>query len=341
MKITKHLLYYVLFFISSLGYTQSSILIKNAQVWDGLSDTVQPNTSVLIQDNLIVAVGPSIRTPRGAQIIDARGKTLIPGLSDAHVHLALTEGMQKIRGEAHWMYTALRAGVSAEHFLQLGFTTVRDLGGPVFGLKKAIDEGLVPGPRIYPSGAFISQTSGHGDSRNPNEPNPYWAGNSLHPIDALGWAFVVDGRTEVLKAARENLRQGATQLKVMAGGGIDSEFDPIHSVQFTPDELRAAVEAAEDWDTYVAVHIYNSEGAIRALEAGVKCLDHGHLLNETAIKLIKEKQAWLVPQAYWIDAPADFWAPGQDRIPPRNIEKSQYRARRHPKTNGPGQKVQP
>ncbi len=136
MKITKHLLYYVLFFISTLGYTQSSILIKNAQVWDGLSDTVQPNTSVLIQDNLIVAVGPSIRAPRGAQIIDARGKTLIPGLSDAHVHLALTEGMQKIRGEAHWMYTALRAGISAEHFLQLGFTTVRDLGGPVFGLKK-------------------------------------------------------------------------------------------------------------------------------------------------------------------------------------------------------------
>ncbi|MFZ9057601.1 MAG: amidohydrolase family protein [Flavobacteriaceae bacterium] len=321
MKITKHLFYYVLFFISTLGYTQSSILIKNAQVWDGLSDTVQPNTSVLIQDNLIVAVGPSIRAPRGAQIIDARGKTLIPGLSDAHVHLTLTEGMQKIRGEAHWMYTALRAGVSAEHFLQLGFTTVRDLGGPVFGLKKAIDEGLVPGPRIYPSGAFISQTSGHGDSRNPNEPNPYWAGNSLHPIDALGWAFVVDGRTEVLKAARENLRQGATQLKVMAGGGIDSEFDPIHSVQFTPDELRAAVEAAEDWDTYVAVHIYNSEGAIRALEAGVKCLDHGHLLNEVAIKLIKEKQAWLVPQAYWIDAPADFWAPGQDRIPPETLKK--------------------
>ena len=321
MKSIKNLLYSALFIFTTAGYAQQSILIKNAQVWDGLSDTATPNTSVLIQDNLIVAVGPSLQAPGGAQIIDANGKTLIPGLSDAHVHLALTEGMQKIRGEAHWMYTALRASASAEHFLQLGFTTVRDLGGPVFGLKRAIDEGLVPGPRIYPSGAFISQTSGHGDSRNRNEPNPYWLGNTLHPIDALGWAFVVDGRAEVLKAARENLRQGATQLKVMAGGGIGSEFDPIHSVQFTPDELRAAVEAAEDWDTYVAVHIYNSDGAIRALEAGVKCLDHGHLLNEVAIKLLKEKDAWLVPQAYWIDAPADLWAPGQDQIPPEILKK--------------------
>jgi imidazolonepropionase-like amidohydrolase len=302
-------------------YAQQTILITNAQVWDGTSDRVVPNTSVLIEDHLIVKVAPTIKAPKGTQIIDAQGKTLIPGLSDAHVHLALTMGMHTIRGQAHWMYTALRAAASAENFLMQGFTTVRDLGGPVFGLKKAIDEGLVPGPRIFPSGAFISQTSGHGDSRTANELSTYWYGNIMHPIDALGWAFVVDGRAEVLKAARENLRQGATQLKVMAGGGIDSDFDPIHSVQFTVDELRAAVSAAEDWDTYVAVHIYNSEGAIRALEAGVQCLDHGHLLNETAIKKIKEKNAWLVPQAYWIDAPADFWAPGQDQIPPETLKK--------------------
>ena len=118
------------------------------------------------------------------------------------------------------------------------------------------------------------------------------------------------------KLCAENLRKGATQLKVMAGGGIDSEFDPIHSIQFTVAEMEAAVQAAADWDTYVAVHIYNAKGAIRALNAGVKCLDHGHLINEEVIKLLKEKDAWLVPQTFWTTAPPDFWAPGLGTIPP-------------------------
>jgi imidazolonepropionase-like amidohydrolase len=297
-------------------YAQNTILIKNANVWDGTSTDVQKNMDVLIEENLIIDVAANIKAPKGATIIDGSGKTLIPGLSDVHVHLALTMGISTIRNEADWMYTAVRASKSAENFLMLGFTTVRDLGGPAFGIKKAVDEGLIPGPRIYPSGAFISQTSGHGDSRNRNEPSTYWSGNQMHPIDALGWSYVVDGEAEVLKASRENLRKGATQLKVMAGGGIDSEFDPIHSIQFTSKELEAAVQAAADWDTYVAVHIYNPKGAIRALEAGVKCLDHGHLINEDVVKLIKEKDAWLVPQAFWVTAPADFWAPGMDEIPP-------------------------
>ena len=310
--------YFILFLSLSLLSVdaQNIILIKNANVWDGTSDDLQKNVDVLIEENLITDVAKNITTPKGATIIDGSGKTLIPGLSDAHVHLALTMGMSKIRNEADWMYTAVRAAKSAENFLMLGFTTVRDLGGPSFGIKKAVDEGLIPGPRIYPSGAFISQTSGHGDSRNRNEPSTYWSGNQAHPIDALGWSYVVDGETEVLKASRENLRKGATQLKVMAGGGIDSEFDPLHSVQFTSKELEAAVQAAADWDTYVAVHIYNPKGAIRALEAGVKCLDHGHLINEEVVQLIKEKDAWLVPQAFWTTAPADFWAPGMDQIPP-------------------------
>ncbi len=315
--------YLILFLsVSSLSiHAQSAILIKNINVWDGTSTDLHTNIDVLIEDNLIIDVAKNIKTPKGASIIDGSGKTLIPGLSDAHVHLALTMGMSTIRNEADWMYTAVRAAKSAENFLMLGFTTVRDLGGPSFGIKKAVDEGLIPGPRIYPSGAFISQTSGHGDSRNRNEPSTYWSGNQMHSIDALGWSYVVDGETEVLKASRENLRKGATQLKVMAGGGIDSEFDPIHSIQFTSKELEAAVQAAADWDTYVAVHIYNPKGAIRALEAGVKCLDHGHLINEDVVKLIKEKDAWLVPQTFWTTAPTDFWAPGMDEIPPRLQKK--------------------
>jgi imidazolonepropionase-like amidohydrolase len=306
----------LLFFVISLTtYSQHKILIKNVHVWDGRSDKLAKNSSVLIQDNLIIKVGKNIPEYNDALVIDGGGKTLIPGLSDAHVHLSATMSNRETRNEAHWMYTSIRTAKSAENFLMLGFTTVRDLGGPVFGIKRAIDEGLIIGPRIYPSGAYISQTSGHGDMRSANELSVQLSGGQIHASDALGWSFVVDGVSEVLKASRENLRKGATQLKVMAGGGIASDFDPIHSVQFTSEELKAAVQAAADWDTYVAVHIYESKGAIRALNAGVKCLDHGHLINEETVKLIKEKDAWLVPQAFWNEAPASFWVPGKDTIP--------------------------
>ncbi len=315
---------YTIFFLvcfTTKSYAQESILIKNVNVWNGTSTQLTKNSDVLIEGNLITKVARDIVPSNETTIIDGGGKTLIPGLSDVHVHLALTMGMSKIRNDEDWMYIAVRAAKSAENFLMLGFTTVRDLGGPSFGIKRAVDEGLIPGPRIYPSGAFISQTAGHGDSRNRNEQSTYWSGSQMHPVDALGWSFIVDGEAEVLKAARENLRNGASQLKVMAGGGIDSEFDPIHSIQFTTEELEAAVQAAEDWDTYVAVHIYNSAGALRALNAGVKCLDHGHLINEEVLQLIKQKDAWLVPQTFWVTAPADFWAPGMDAIPERLNKK--------------------
>ena len=181
MKLTSLLLVFFSLHLTA----QNSILIKNANVWDGISNQINDNTSVLIEGNLIVEVSRQINAPINATIIDAKGKTLIPGLTDVHVHLALTMGMSEIRNNADWMYTAVKAGKSAENFLMLGFTTVRDLGGPAFGIKRAVDEGLSPGPRIYPSGAFISQTSGHGDSRNRNEPSMYWSGAPMHPIDAL------------------------------------------------------------------------------------------------------------------------------------------------------------
>lgn len=282
------------YFLNAQNFT----LIKNVSVWDGISDQVKGEVQVLIENNLVAEVAKDISVPAGASIIDGKGGTLIPGLSDAHVHLTMTMSSKETRNNAHWMYTSIRASKAAENFLRLGFTTVRDLGGPVFGLKRAIDEGLVPGPRIYPSGAFISQTSGHGDMRNPNDLHPHWSGN-IHAMDVQGWSYMVDGVPEVLKASRENLKNGATQLKVMAGGGISSDFDPLHSVQFRPEELAAAVQAAADWDTYVAVHIYTPPGIIRALNAGVKCIDHGHLIDEEAMKLLKEKDAWLVPQSYW------------------------------------------
>lgn len=312
----RNVFFTLLFFVISLmSYAQNKILIKNVNIWDGTSNFLIENSDVLIENNLIKKIAKNISEPQECTIIDGKGNTLIPGLSDAHVHLSANMSSSEARNDAHWMYTSIRTAKAAENFLMLGFTTVRDLGGPVFGIKRAVDEGLVPGPRIYPSGAYISQTSGHGDMRSANETSILLSGGQMHASDHLGWAFVVDGVPEVLKAARENLRRGATQLKVMAGGGIASDFDPIHSVQFTKEELEAAVQAAADWDTYVAVHIYESRGAIRALNAGVKCLDHGHLINEETVKLIKEKDAWLVPQAFWTETPASFWVPGKDTIP--------------------------
>jgi imidazolonepropionase-like amidohydrolase len=179
----------------------------------------------------------------------------------------------------------------AEITLMQGFTTVRDLGGPVFGLKRAIDEGVTVGPRIYPSGAMISQTSGHGDFRFDFEvPRPL--GGPLSHSEVEGIAAVADNPDEVRLRAREQLRQGASQIKLMAGGGVNSANNPIQSVQFTEPEIRAAVEAAENWGTYVTVHAYTPRSIRQAIAAGVKCIDHGQLVDEATVKLMAEKGIW-------------------------------------------------
>lgn len=286
--------------------TDTIIVITNVNVWDGRSDSLKNNYQVLVKGNHIREVASNVTLPTGAKIIDGKGCTLIPGLSDAHLHLMFNVPMDEAYNNAHWAYVGARAARMAENFLMQGFTTVRDMGGPVFGLKQAIDEGSVPGPRIYPSGALVSQTCGHGDMRNSNDLNPLWAGNNAPLFQLQGWSYLADGRDQVLNAVRENFRHGATQIKMMAGGGIATEFDPLHTVQFTEDELKAGVQAAEDWGTYVAVHVYNADGIIRALNAGVKSIEHGHLINDTAMHLLKEKGAFLVPQSYWVMEDASF-----------------------------------
>lgn len=279
----------------------TALVFINVNVWDGTSDTLLRNAQVVVVGNHIHQVGSGVTLPAGAKIVDAKGNTMIPGLSDAHLHLMFNTSMKDAYNNAHWAYIAARAAKNAENFLMEGFTTIRDMGGPVFGIKQAIDEGIIPGPRIYPSGALISQTSGHGDMRNPNEANPHWSGNNASPFTLMGWSYVVDGPDEVLNAVRENLRHGASQIKMMAGGGIATDYDPLHTVQFTEEELEAGVKAAADWGTYVGVHVYNPEGIMRALEAGVKTIEHGQLINDTAMSMIQAKGAYLIPQSYWIN----------------------------------------
>jgi imidazolonepropionase-like amidohydrolase len=194
------------------------------------------------------------------------------------------------------------AGREAQRTLLRGFTSVRDAGGPSFALKRAIDEGAIAGPRIYPSGAFITQTAGHGDFRLRHEV-PRACGTLSHG-EVTGASTIADGVDQVLRAAREQLLLGASQLKVMAGGGIASPYDPIDVTQYTEAELRAAVEAAEDWGTYAMVHAYTPRAISRSIRAGVRCIEHGHLADDPTAQLMAETATWWSLQPFLDDEDA-------------------------------------
>jgi len=277
------------------GTTVKQILIRNVSVWNGIDDQPVDGQNVLIENNLIKAIGDNPPADEAAVIIDGHGRMLIPGIIEAHTHLALPTSPAKLLDEDQ-TYLAALSVKAAELVLMHGWTTVRDIGGPSQGLARAIDEGIVPGPRIYTSAMYISQTSGHGDFRGLNDPHPNMGG----AVNAVGqrYTLLADGPDEVKRAVRESLRQGATAIKVMAGGGISSEYDPIDTTQYSVEELRAAVEAAEQWNTYVAVHAYTDAAVRNALEAGVKVIEHGHLLSEDTLKLLKKKGAFLSSQSF-------------------------------------------
>lgn len=273
-------------------------VFTNVNVFDSANAKLLKNMSVVVEGDHIKSVEQgAIKAPEGAKIIDGGGGTLIPGLIDNHMHIFMSAST-RAELEAAKDPAKLHANAEAEAkaILMRGFTAVRDVGGPVFGLKRKIDKGEVQGPRIYPSGGLISQTSGHGDFRTPQERSRRWGGQ-VSAGELLGVGFIADGRDEVLTATRENLRAGATQIKVMAGGGAASAYDPLDVAQYTLDELKAAVEAADDWNTYVTVHAYTPKAVKRAIEAGVKCIEHGQLLDEESVQLIAKKGVWLSLQA--------------------------------------------
>jgi imidazolonepropionase-like amidohydrolase len=230
------------------------------------------------------------------QVIDGKGGTLIPGLIDTHQHIMLPNGgPTDYRNKFDPYMNAHQSAKAAELMLLRGFTTIRDLMGPSVSLSKAIDQGLTPGPRIFSVQAGIGATSGHSDFRNYNDfhPNMQAAGFSDAWLAALGWAFLADGPHEVTRATRETLRMGAHQVKLMAGGGVASLYDPLESVGYSVEEFRAAVNAARDYDTYVGIHAYNDESVLRAMEAGVLDCVHGHLLSEETVKLMAKNGMWL------------------------------------------------
>jgi len=251
----------------------------------------------------------------GQQPMDAGGRTLIPGLIDAHWHSLFAIIPQARLLQSDIGYMNLAAAQGNRDALLRGFTTVRDVGGNVFALKKATDEGMIDGPRIYPSGGYISQTSGHGDFRGPNEV-PVHPCSTLHYLSATGISLIADGVPEVIKRTREVLRSGATQIKAMAGGGVSSLYDPLDVTEFIFEEIKAIVDVARTWNTYVAVHAFTDAAVRQCLEAGVLSIEHGHLLQEETIKLMAEKGAWLSMQPILDD---------EDAIPfPDPISRAKY-----------------
>ena len=269
-------------------------LFQNVRIFDGKSAALSAPSNVLVRGNTIerISVNPiTVDTNANVRVIAANGRVLMPGLIDAHWHAFMAATPQPLLMTADASYLHLLAAGQAKSTLMRGFTTVRDLGGPVFGLKRAINEGVMIGPRIYPSGAFISQTSGHGDFRFSFEV-PRTLGGPLSHSEVEGVAAIADSPDEVRLRAREQLRAGASQIKLMAGGGIASPYNPIESTQYTEAEIRAAVEAAENWGTYVTVHAYTPRAIRQAVAAGVKVIEHGQLIDEPTAKLLADKGIW-------------------------------------------------
>ncbi|SIO91102.1 amidohydrolase family protein [Nocardiopsis sp. JB363] len=298
----------------------SHLVLKNVRVFDGENDRLEPGHVVVCGRHIerIVPHTDTFAEPDGARVIDCAGeageitRVLMPGLIDAHTHLAVAgvSALEVLTGPDGLVHC--KALVEARRMLMRGFTSARDMGGPTTAIKNVIDSGDFPGPRIYPSNAAISQTAGHGDFSAVYDA-PTALGGPLSRADQVGIMRVADGTERVLAAVREQLKKGASQVKLMAGGGVTSVYDDLDVVQFTPEELRVAVRAAEDWGTYVAVHVFTTEGIKRALDAGVRSIEHGQLADEETVALIASKGAWLSTQPF---------AEGDHTFPdPRSKEK--------------------
>jgi imidazolonepropionase-like amidohydrolase len=289
-----------------------SILFTNVSLFDGRSPALRKNVQVRVEGNRIKSMSDGDAAPQAAETIDGGGRVLMPGLIDVHTHLSLATVPLQVALTADVHYLMLCAGRAADSFLMQGFTSVRDVGGPVFGLKRAIDEGVIAGPRIWPAGAMLSQTSGHGDFRTLHD-LPRQNSDPLHFTERLGAAALADGVDEVLRRTREQLMLGASHIKVMAGGGVTSDHDPLDSSQYTEAELHAAVEAADDWNTYVTVHAYTPAAIQKSLRAGVKCIEHGHLADEKTAQLMAEKGIWWSLQPFLDDEDATPFPEGSSQ----------------------------
>lgn len=301
------------------------LLLSNLKFFDGVAAKLVEGHGILVEGEFIKALVPAGDTVSDAELIDCGGRTAMPGMIDAHWHSVLAGISQMVAMTADVPYVHLVAAQEAERTVLRGFTTVRDVGGPAFSLKRAIDEGRIAGPRIYPSGAMISQTSGHGDFRMRTE-LPRTAQSDLSAAEQAGIAAIADGEAEVLRRVREQLMLGASQIKIMGGGGVASSYDPIDALQYTEAEMKAAVAAASDWGTYVCIHAYTSDAVQRALACGVRSIEHGQLCDEETVKRIADAGAWWSIQPFLADEDANTYSSSEQRAQQQAIAEGTARA---------------
>lgn len=299
MKILRLILSAFVLVLLSVPATAQQVLFRNVNIFNGTDNGLVTGQDVLIEGELVKAIGQGLDATPDTKVIDGDGRTLMPGLIDGHAHVMINRNFDVVATDLDLTDLSLNATIVMKRFLMDGFTSVRDMGGPTFGLARALNSGVVVGPRLYPSGGFISQTSGHGDFRDRADP-----GFSIHDaadisnFERMGIGNVADGVPEVLKATRLNLRNGATQIKIMGGGGGSSRFDPIDTTQFSKDEICAAVEAAADWGTYVGAHTFNDRAVGRLLDCGVKSFEHSFFISEKTMQRIAKEGAFVVPQMW-------------------------------------------
>jgi imidazolonepropionase-like amidohydrolase len=266
------------------------ILFERAALIDVVAGERLEGHSVLVEGERIVEVSAGEIAAPDARRVDVAGRTLLPGLIDAHVHVAITTMNLAAMLSRPASLVAHEAGRIMEAMLRRGFTTVRDAGGADWGLAQAVERGLIAGPRLFYAGRTLSQTGGHGDF-TPRDDGPLCA----CAIRSSGFSHVADGVPAVRRAAREELRRGAHQIKIMASGGVASPSDPIWNVQYSPEEMRAIVEEAEGWRTYAMAHAYTPEAITRAIDAGVRTIEHGNLIDAPTAGRMREVGAFLVP----------------------------------------------
>jgi imidazolonepropionase-like amidohydrolase len=278
------------------------ILFKNAKLVDGSSAEAREGVQVLVEGERIREVSDRPITANAESVFDLKGRTLMPGLIDCHFH---TFAIYLNMWRAETVPLTLMTTLSLERLrgaLDRGFTTVRDTGGGDWGIKEAVAQGIVPGPRLFISGASISQTGGHGDMRRRTDDRPLCLCANAHQYNHQ----IVDGVAEMRRAVRNELRKGADQIKLMVSGGVGSPNDPIDNRQFSREEVEAAVDEAGAWNTYVCAHAYTAHAIIHAVSAGVRTIEHGNMVNDEAARLMAARGAYMVPTLVCYQETAEF-----------------------------------
>lgn len=292
----------------------TTVLFSDAALFDGLTPELKTGMHVLVEDDRIKEISDKpIKAPAGTQDIRLGGKTLMPGLIDCHFHAVLVEANLAKLGAMPRSLLGQHARAMLEAALNRGFTSLRDAGGADYGLALATEAGLIAGPRLFFSGRVLSPTGGHGDSRSLEEASCACCSN------AGAFSHIADGVDEVRKAAREELRRGATQIKIMASGGVASPSDPIYVLQYSEEEIRAVVWEAQSWRRYVMAHAYTPEAIRRASEFGVRTIEHANLIDQPAAELCTKNGTYVVPTLVTYDA-LDKYGAAQG-LPAASVEK--------------------